>query len=99
MASKISNDAPFDIVCRDAAKLADQGIVVYQKFTCGGCGARLMMEEPGHFYEEGTCDRCSFVTNIKKQGCGYAARMMLGIDASKQGDQNADQQSERHDHD
>jgi hypothetical protein len=64
-------DFPFDEVCDTARRLAVEGHKVYQKFTCVGCGQRLTMDEPNHFYEEGTCDKCDAVTDIKKQGCNY----------------------------
>lgn len=64
-------DHPFDAVCRKAEELVKQGLYVHQKFTCAGCGNRLTMSTPNHFYEEGTCDNCPTVTNIRKQGCNY----------------------------
>lgn len=64
-------DFPFDDVTKKAEALVNQGHDCYQKFTCAGCGQRLTMETPNQFYEEGTCDKCDTVTNIKQQGCNF----------------------------
>lgn len=64
-------DFPFDVVCDKARDLAQQGYEVHQKFTCAGCGQRLTMAEPNHFFETGTCDQCDTITNIKAHGCNY----------------------------
>lgn len=70
-------DFPFADVIKKAEELASKGADVYQKFTCAGCGQRLGMEEPNHFYETGTCDKCNTVTNIREQGCNYMVHMRL----------------------
>lgn len=70
-------DFPWDDVIKKAEKLAQDGIDVYQKFTCAGCGQRLTIEVPNHFYETGTCDKCPAVTDIKKQGCNYMIHARL----------------------
>jgi hypothetical protein len=82
-------DGPFDEVCREAERLTKDGFKVYQKFTCDGCGARLTMTEPGHFYEEGTCDQCNAITNIRLKGCNYMSAIGLNIDVGK-GENNAE---------
>jgi hypothetical protein len=95
-------DFPFDQVCKKARELTRQGMEVYQKFSCAGCGQRLGMETPGVFYEEGTCDQCSTVTKIRERGCNYMIRITYGIDASKQGGKDgnaADKQGQGDNHD
>jgi hypothetical protein len=95
-------DFPFDQVCKRARELTRQGMEVYQKFSCAGCGQRLGMETPGVFYEEGSCDQCNTVTKIKQRGCNYMVRMSFGIGAPQQGERNdnaADQQGQADDHD
>lgn len=64
-------DFPFDDVVKKALMIIGDGVQVHQKFTCAGCGQRLTMEEPNHFYTEGTCDQCPTITNIEKQGCNF----------------------------
>ena len=66
-----NKDFPWHEVAKKAEALAKSGVDVYQKFTCSGCGQRLTMDVPNHFYEEGTCDKCPAVTDIKKQGCNF----------------------------
>jgi hypothetical protein len=68
-----SLDHPFDSVLRKAGKLIEEGATVYQKFTCAGCGQRLGMDEPNTFHTKGSCDQCSTITDIKKQGCNFMA--------------------------
>jgi hypothetical protein len=54
-----------------ADELVKRGCRVYQKFTCSGCGKRLTIETPNVFHTQGTCDNCSAITNIARQGCNY----------------------------
>jgi len=72
-----SMDHPFYEVAATAKDAMDRGGKVYQKYTCSGCGERLMMDEPNVFYKTGRCDKCGTVTNIEEQGCNY----MLVFDA------------------
>jgi hypothetical protein len=65
------NNYSFDEVVRGANEKIAQGMDVYQKFTCSGCGSRLTMEEPNVFSESGACDKCPAITDIKKDGCNY----------------------------
>jgi hypothetical protein len=67
------SDFPWEEVISTVKALLKEnpGLRFYQKFTCSGCGNRLTMSEPNHFYPEGTCDNCSAKTDIKKQGCNY----------------------------
>lgn len=77
-------DFPFEAMCKQAQELVEQGVDVFQKFSCRGCGERLMIEMPNKFFEEGTCPGCGTITNIKERGCNYLVRMMLTIDAENQ---------------
>lgn len=70
-------DFPFGEVVTKAQALSDAGHEVFQKFTCDGCGARLTMDEPGKFFETGTCDKCETVTNIKRKGCNFLLHMRM----------------------
>jgi len=64
-------DYPFDEVATSIIRLSKEGHYCYQKFTCVGCGQRLTMDIPNVIYEEGTCDKCNAVTNIKQHGCNF----------------------------
>ena len=48
-----------------------RGSICHQRFTCSGCGERLMIEEPNVFYIRGTCNKCGVETDIEKTGCNY----------------------------
>lgn len=64
-------DEPFDRVATHAEQLVSRGAMVFQKFTCAGCGARLTMDVPDTFYKEGSCDQCGAITNIQEAGCNF----------------------------
>jgi hypothetical protein len=64
-------DRPFDEVTMLAKGFFDQGHTVFQKFTCGDCGARQTMEEPNRFFAIGLCEECGAGTDLVKTGCGY----------------------------
>lgn len=80
-------DHAFEDVFARAHQHAQEGRLIFQKFTCRGCGGRLTMEAPNQFWEEGTCDQpqCKTVlTDIRAQGCNYLMvthpqRASLGI--------------------
>lgn len=67
-------DHPFEEVLQRANEHANEGRLIFQKYTCRSCGARLTMEEPNAMWEEGTCDQpqcAGIVTDIRAQGCNY----------------------------
>jgi len=65
------NDYPWDSVLEQAKQVISEGGLVYQKFTCSGCGNRLTVDSPNTFFTLGTCDNCSVTTDIKEKGCNY----------------------------
>ena len=85
-------DFPFEEMCKQGQAKIREGVLVYQKFTCSGCGARLMIEEPNVFWDEAGCEKCGTKTNIKEQGCNFQYTMMLHI-----GGGNAETKSQDHD--
>lgn len=68
-------DFPFAEVTRKAAIISSQGMDVYQKFTCTGCGRRVTRKEPNVFLPSGVCDRCKSVTDISRIGCNYEIKI------------------------
>jgi hypothetical protein len=66
-------DYPLMEIAEAAEIVASQGGIAYQKFTCGGCGARLTIDEPNKFYTRGECDQCHFTTNLEETGCNFLA--------------------------
>jgi hypothetical protein len=65
---------PFDKVAKNAAMWMSRGVTIHQQFNCEHCGTKQTMEKPNIFFEKGTCQECSKVTDIKKNGCNYMAR-------------------------
>jgi len=68
-------DHPFQVILEAVAKHSSQGRLCYQKYTCAGCGQRLMIEKPNVFYKTAKCEECSHLTDIEKQGCNYLLEM------------------------
>jgi len=54
------------------------GPAFFQKWTCGGCGARLTGGTPNKLFVEGHCEDCGHVTDIRKAGCNYAIHYAVG---------------------
>ena len=72
-------DYPFEEMLKAAQAKIDKGVLVYQKFTCSGCGARLMIPEPNEFHGEADCEICGAWTNIREQGCNYQCVLVMHI--------------------
>jgi hypothetical protein len=89
-------DFPFDLMCEQAKRRVGEGMTIYQKFTCAGCGSRLTMDNPNILFETGSCDKCDTITDIRKHGCNFLVHIVLTIDASKQGGKSDAEQSQRH---
>jgi hypothetical protein len=68
-----------------AEKYFNQGGTVYQKWTCGKCGERVMANEPntftelGHHEEKADGSPCGYITDIRKTGCNWALHMPIGM--------------------
>lgn len=65
------SDHPFDEVVKTATDWIGRGGTVHQKFSCAKCGERLTVAEANVFFEAGSCDRCGWITDIRKSGCNY----------------------------
>lgn len=65
------NDYPFMECAAAANKLIEQGMDVYQKWTCQHCGARQTMPDVNKFYALGICEECKKETDIAARGCNY----------------------------
>ena len=64
-------DYPLKEIEATLRKRLAEGYSFHQKFTCEHCGQRLTVEEENVLLEEGGCDQCGGITNIKKKGCNY----------------------------
>lgn len=68
---------PFEECLKQAYKLAQAGHRVYQQFNCAKCGAKQTMDTPNAFFEQGGCEECGHITDIKKDGCNYMLHAIL----------------------
>jgi hypothetical protein len=68
---------PFEESVKLALKVIREGATVYQQFNCSGCGQKQTVDVPNKMYEEGICEECGHVTNIKHDGCNFA--VIFGI--------------------
>ena len=66
--------------CADAAQeiIRDNPkALVFQKWTCAGCGERVTADvansftKYGHHTEKVNGEHCGFITDIEKSGCNY----------------------------
>lgn len=62
---------PFVDVSVQAGERVLAGDVVYQKFTCGGCGSRQYIDVPNVFYTTARCEACGATTDVEKAGCNF----------------------------
>lgn len=67
----MATDYPLKECSLAAALIISDGGDVYQKFTCGKCGARNTMSDKNVFYKTGQCEDCGHITNIEEAGCNY----------------------------
>lgn len=67
----MAEDFPLDEIAQAVQEHIDNGCLIFQKFTCAGCGQRLVIDIPNRLYTSGNCDKCGHVTDIQKQGCNY----------------------------
>jgi len=67
------HDGTFAEIVREMDTAIERGYIVFQKFTCGGCGARQNMDVPNSLYTSGHCEECGHVTNLQQDGCGFKA--------------------------
>lgn len=68
-------DFPLLAVDESARKIVAQGGFIFQKWTCGGCGARCMANDPNVLTIKCHHEECGFVTDIIQTGCNFAAAM------------------------
>lgn len=68
---------PYDEVAKTAKQAVADGAVVYQKWTCGGCGGRLTANNPNTFCPLLLCEECGHMTDVKTTGCNFL--MILGV--------------------
>ena len=73
-------DYPFKEICEAVDKIAKAGGACFQKWTCDGCGERVMAETPNYFTLKGHCVHCNHITNIEKKGCNYLAVVSVNLD-------------------
>jgi hypothetical protein len=82
MTTKYTN-YPLHEILTEADRLIGEGWMLFQKFSCDKCMARLTMDAPNTFWTEASCDKCGHVTNIMKTGCNYMAVLSSDPEALK----------------
>jgi ribosomal protein S27E len=61
-------DLPLTELYIEAEARIAEGYIVFFKFTCEQCHARLTFSEPNTLYTDGECDKCGHVTHLKYGG-------------------------------
>ncbi len=68
-------DLPRAKAMEQAEELSRQGWTVFFKFTCAGCGERVILREPNTLYDRGECCICGHNTELEHVGF-----MLVGIE-------------------
>lgn len=76
------SDFPFHECVATAQEVIAAGGTIYQKFTCGKCGARQTMTDSNKFYTGGKCEECGYTTDLKIMGCNYMVVFSRGAKES-----------------
>lgn len=50
---------------RQAKTWIARGFHVHQKWTCGRCRSRQVMDNANRYFTKGTCEQCGWTTDIK----------------------------------
>jgi hypothetical protein len=66
-------DYPLEECQAAMVKLIAKGATVYQKWTCGKCGARVTANNPNMLTMYGHHEDCGHVTDLVVRGCNYVA--------------------------
>lgn len=66
-------DLPFLEVETVARKIVDDGGVLYQQWTCGGCRERVTGNIKNFLAVSGHCEKCNHTTDLLETGCGFVA--------------------------
>jgi hypothetical protein len=61
-----------------ALRVVNSGGFIYQKWTCGGCGARITGNKKNFLAIQGHCEKCDYTTDLLVTGCNYVAFIPLG---------------------
>lgn len=70
-------DCPLPEVVSQCRKLIADGGIIFQKWTCGKCGARVQANTPNQITEKGHHEECGHISDLTKTGCGFILAMPL----------------------
>lgn len=57
----------------ECEKIIADGGTILQKWTCAGCGARCVGNNPNMLTVTCHCEHCGTITDVLKTGCNYSA--------------------------
>lgn len=61
----------WDVCLENITRLCLAGCKIHQQFNCASCGAKQTIEIANTLYEEGQCEECNHITDIRKDGINY----------------------------
>lgn len=70
---KSNHDHPFREVAATAHQRILDGWIIFQKFTCQGCGRRIIINVPNALFAIGHCKHCDHQSDLLESGCNYLA--------------------------
>jgi hypothetical protein len=77
MTAEKYNDYPLSEIVPACEELIKDGAVIYQKWTCRGCGRRLTANNPNTITAYCHCEECGKITDIQKYGCNYLVHFLV----------------------
>ena len=63
-------------LAESAEEVIQQGGVVYFKWTCRGCGERVMSSTPNTFHTSMLHEDCGYTTNTEETGGNYLVMLV-----------------------
>ena len=67
------HDHDYGECARGAEHVIADGHTIFQKWWCAGCGHRCLASRANHWTPLCVCEDCGTITDVKQQGCNYAA--------------------------
>jgi predicted molibdopterin-dependent oxidoreductase YjgC len=74
----MAKDYPLPEIRAACERLVNDGAIIFQKWTCGGCGKRVTANTPNTITEKGHHEECGYITDMTKTGCNYLLGMPIG---------------------
>ena len=65
------DDYPLDVIAKSCDLVIKRGGFILQKWTCEGCNRRITGNNVNVMVEQGHCQDCNHVTDLRRRGCNF----------------------------